>query len=150
MPKFLKLLFVVLAATLVVANGKSALQLADSPVQPISAMKSSELVAAASSDKVLGGTATISSSVFNLAKSIVGAGVLSLPSGVAFFSDSPAALVPAGALTLVMGALAAYSFSLIGRACEQHKTKSFQDTWAKSVDEKTAWLISAGITAKTV
>ena len=38
------------------------------------------------------GTSTIMASVFNLAKTILGAGVLSLPFGVASFSDKPSAL----------------------------------------------------------
>ena len=94
-----------------------------------------------------GGDATIPVSTFNLAKSIVGAGVLSLPSGIAFFSDSPSAVIPASLLCAVMGLVAAYSFSLIGKACEQHNASSFQDAWAKSVDPNSAWTISAGITA---
>lgn len=95
-----------------------------------------------------GGEATISTSTFNLAKSIIGAGVLSLPSGVAFFSDEPSAILPASIICALMGALAGYSFSLIGRACDQHKSDSFQDAWAKSVNPKSAWMISAAITAK--
>lgn len=51
--------------------------------------KLSMSAAAITSSQKKGGDATISSSTFNLAKSIIGAGVLSLPSGVAFFSDKP-------------------------------------------------------------
>lgn len=97
--------------------------------------------------KPRGGDASIATSTFNLAKSIIGAGVLSLPSGVAFFSDEPLALVPASIITTIMGLLAAYSFSLIGKACEETNATSFQDAWAKSVNPKTAWVISSGITA---
>eukprot|EP01035_Chromulina_nebulosa_P026613 gene26613-34860_t len=94
-----------------------------------------------------GGDATIATSTFNLAKSIIGAGVLSLPSGVAFYSDSPTALIPASIITIVMGLVSAYSFSIIGKACEQHSAESFQDVWAKSVNPNTAWIISSAITA---
>jgi amino acid permease len=95
-----------------------------------------------------GGEATVASSTFNLAKSIIGAGVLSLPSGIAFFADQPAAVIPASIICAVMGLVAAYTFSLIGRACEQHNATSFQDVWAKSVNPKTAWIISTATTAK--
>lgn len=95
-----------------------------------------------------GGEATIAASTFNLAKSIIGAGVLALPSGVAFFSDAKMALLPAVAICSVMGVTAAYTFSLIGKACEQHGATSFKEAWSKSVSPKTAWMISAGITAK--
>ena len=100
------------------------------------------------SPKVGGGDATVAASTFNLAKSIIGAGVLSLPSGVAFFSDSPLALLPASAILAFMGLLAAYTFSLIGRACERHGAKTFKDAWSKSVDPNSAWMISGAITAK--
>mmetsp|Transcript_18752 Transcript_18752/g.18071 ORF Transcript_18752/g.18071 Transcript_18752/m.18071 type:complete len:491 (+) Transcript_18752:73-1545(+) len=95
-----------------------------------------------------GGEATIAASTFNLAKSIIGAGVLALPSGIAFFSDAKMALLPAIAICTVMGLTAAYTFSLIGKACEQHGATSFQEAWSKSVSPKTAWMISGGITAK--
>ena len=47
-----------------------------------------------------------------------------------------------------MGLVAAYSYILIGKACEQHNAKSFQEVWEKSADPKTAWIISGGITAQ--
>ena len=92
------------------------------------------------------GKATLPSSTFNLAKNIVGAGVLSLPNGIAYFSDAPSAIYPSTALLVLAGCISAYSFSLIGRACAQHKTTTFQDTWAKSVSPSTAKLINGGIT----
>ena len=90
--------------------------------------------------------ASIPVSTFNLAKNIVGAGVLSLPNGIAYFSDSTSALIPANILLFFTGLISAYSFSLIGRACAQHETTNFQDTWAKSVNPSTAKLINGGIT----
>lgn len=104
-----------------------------------------EAAAATSSE---GGEATIATSTFNLAKSIIGAGVLSLPSALAFFSDEKAVLLPGGLLIVVMGLLSAYTFSLIGQACAQHKVKSYQEAYAKSVDPSTAWIISFGTTCK--
>lgn len=94
-----------------------------------------------------GGDATIATSTFNLAKSIIGAGVLSLPSGVAFFADQKAALVPSSIICVLFGLVAAYTFSLIGKVCKEHDSTSFQDAWAKSVSPKTAGLISGSITA---
>lgn len=102
--------------------------------------------AAASSDSA--GEATIASSTFNLAKSIIGAGVLSLPSALAFFSDEKMVLLPGGLLIITMGLLSAYTFSLIGQACALHKVKSYQEAYAKSVDPNTAWIISFGTTCK--
>ena len=44
----------------------------------------------------------MSTSTFNLAKNIIGAGVLSLPNGVAYFSDAPSALVPATGTNIII------------------------------------------------
>lgn len=105
------------------------------------------VVANHSGEEVEGGDATISTSIFNLAKSIIGAGVLSLPSGVAFFSSDPKALIPSSIICAVFGLAAAYSFSSIGKVCRDTKSKSFQEAWANTVNPKTAWMISASITA---
>ena len=55
--------------------------------------------------------ASVAASTVNLVKSIVGAGVLALPAGVAAFSDAGPALWPATALITALGAASAYSFS---------------------------------------
>ena len=107
---------------------------------------SADAAVLASSPTVKGGDSTVASSTFNLAKSIVGCGVLSLPSGIAFFSDAPGAILPASLICAAMGIMGGYTFSVIGRACEQHGVSTYQDAWAKSVDEKSAWVISASIT----
>lgn len=104
-------------------------------------------VSAPSAPQVTGGSASLSTSTFNLAKSIIGAGVLSLPSGVAFFADEPSALIPASAICALFGLVAAYSFSSIGKVCRDTKSKSFQEVWEKTVSPKTAWTISGSITA---
>tara|TARA_B110000090_G_C12993429_1_gene297536 strand:+ start:45 stop:467 length:423 start_codon:yes stop_codon:yes gene_type:complete len=74
-------------------------------------------------------------------------GVLSLPSGISFFSDAPGAILPASVICTVMGLMAAYTFSNIGRACEKHKVNNFQDAWSASVGPKYAWMISVSITS---
>jgi len=135
------LVLLVTLVTIASLKAKSAL------VQTRKTSRNDVYMTAAAVKKSKGGQATIATSTFNLAKSIVGAGVLSLPSGIAFFADEKAALIPASIMTLVMGIVAAYSFSLIGKSCEQHEATSFQDAWAKSVNPKTAWVISGGITA---
>jgi len=47
----------------------------------------------------------MSNEIFNLVKSIVGAGVLSLPAGIAAFGDAPSAAIPATILITVIGAI---------------------------------------------
>mmetsp|Transcript_19860 Transcript_19860/g.29844 ORF Transcript_19860/g.29844 Transcript_19860/m.29844 type:complete len:465 (-) Transcript_19860:183-1577(-) len=89
-----------------------------------------------------GGSATIPSTVFNLVKSIAGAGVLSLPAGIAAFGNAPSALVPATILIALMGGVSAYTFALIGRLCSQTNTESYSDAWDATVGAKWSPLIA--------
>ena len=114
----------------------------------LNSLKCSTSSMSSSETKSKGGDTTVAATTFNIAKSIIGSGVLTLPSGVAFFADSPSALIPASLMCATMGLTAAYTFSSIGKACEQHDSKSFQDVWGKSVDPKTGWVLTTGITAK--
>ncbi|EED87343.1 predicted protein [Thalassiosira pseudonana CCMP1335] len=86
-----------------------------------------------------GGTASIPNEIFNLVKSIVGAGVLSLP----------AAVFPAIALITLIGFFSAYGFSLIGRVCSYTGGKSYRDAWSESIGENSSWIPAATCTFKT-
>jgi len=89
-----------------------------------------------------GGTATIPTEVFNLVKSIVGAGVLSLPAGVVAFGNAPSAMIPAVILIAVMGVISAYTFALIGRVSKSTNTMSYADAWDVTVGKSTSWIIA--------
>ena len=88
------------------------------------------------------GTATIPNEVFNLVKSIVGAGVLSLPWGVAVYGNAPSAIFPAVLCITVMGICSAYTFGLIGRICQRTQTTSYSDAWNVAVGKKYSALIA--------
>lgn len=113
------------------------------------APKTSPRLVAASTGAEDAGNSDVPTSVFNLAKTILGAGVLALPSGVAAFSDTSLGLVPASGLLVLMGIMSAYSFASIGHACRLHDTRTFSDAWAKSVGPKYKVVISSVITVKT-
>ena len=68
-------------------------------------------------DGCVGTTGTVPMAI-NLAKNIAGAGVLSLSAGIASFSGAKAAVLPATLLLLFLGAVSAYSFSLLARVGE--------------------------------
>lgn len=108
-----------------------------------------KIVLAGSEGIALKGSSTISTSVFNLAKTILGAGVLSLPFGVAAFTDSPQGLIPAAILLVLMGIMSAYSFSSIGKACHEHSARSFSEAWSKSVNPQTSGALNFIIIFKT-
>ena len=86
---------------------------------------------------------SVASSTVNLVKAIVGSGVLSLPVGVAAFSSSRKALIPAFALLSVIGTLSAYCFAMVGRVCEATGTSTWGEAWKKTVGEKSAWIPSS-------
>eukprot|EP00578_Thalassiosira_sp_NH16_P011077 CAMPEP_0181106324 /NCGR_PEP_ID=MMETSP1071-20121207/16472_1 /TAXON_ID=35127 /ORGANISM="Thalassiosira sp., Strain NH16" /LENGTH=518 /DNA_ID=CAMNT_0023189725 /DNA_START=269 /DNA_END=1825 /DNA_ORIENTATION=- len=88
------------------------------------------------------GTATIPDEIFNLVKSIVGAGVLSLPAGIAAFGNAPSALIPATILTIAIGAISAYTFMLIARVCKMTGATSYADAWDRTRGTKTSWVVA--------
>jgi hypothetical protein len=96
------------------------------------------------------GTATVPQEIFNLVKGIVGAGVLTLPAGIASFGNAPSAAIPAVALICFIGTLSAYGFALIGRVCSLTGTTSFRDAWSASVSKETSWIPAWSVTLKTL
>mmetsp|Transcript_39583 Transcript_39583/g.45094 ORF Transcript_39583/g.45094 Transcript_39583/m.45094 type:complete len:494 (-) Transcript_39583:137-1618(-) len=80
--------------------------------------------------------------VFNLVKGIVGAGVLSLPAGIAAFGDSPSALIPALVLVAIIGILSGYGFALIGKVCAYTGATSYGEGWKESLGESSSWIPS--------
>lgn len=95
------------------------------------------------------GKAPMSSLIFNLVKSIVGAGVLSLPAGISAFGNAPSAMVPAAALIALIGFFSAYGFSLIGRVCAMTNASSYREAWEKSINKETSIIAAASCTFKT-
>lgn len=95
------------------------------------------------------GKSSLSTAMFNLVKGIVGAGVLSLPAGVAAFGDAKSAVLPAVALIAIMGSFSGYNFSLIGRVCAVTGADSYSNAWEKSVGESSAWIPALFCTSKT-
>eukprot|EP00535_Pseudo-nitzschia_heimii_P002809 CAMPEP_0197184796 /NCGR_PEP_ID=MMETSP1423-20130617/10600_1 /TAXON_ID=476441 /ORGANISM="Pseudo-nitzschia heimii, Strain UNC1101" /LENGTH=495 /DNA_ID=CAMNT_0042635703 /DNA_START=89 /DNA_END=1576 /DNA_ORIENTATION=- len=95
------------------------------------------------------GDATVTQLIFNLVKGIVGAGVLSLPAGVAAFANAPSGVIPAISLIAMIGGLSAYGFALIGRCCAYTDTKSYRDAWSATVSKSSSWLPATAVTFKT-
>lgn len=96
------------------------------------------------------GTATVPQEIFNLVKGIVGAGVLTLPAGIASFGNAPSAAIPAVALICFIGTLSAYGFALIGRVCSLTGTNTFRDAWSASISKETSWIPAWSVTLKTL
>lgn len=92
------------------------------------------------------GTATMANEIFNLVKNLVGAGALGLPSGVAAFGNHPAALIPAMAVIMIMGAIFAYYFTMMGRICRITGTASYSEAWAEVMGEEGVGLVALFVT----
>lgn len=80
--------------------------------------------------------------IFNLIKNIVGAGVLSLPSGISAIGGQRSLVLPAVVLASFMGCLSAYTFFSIGRTCGIQGVSTYNNAWAKSVNQKSACVVS--------
>lgn len=92
-----------------------------------------------------GNGVSVSVSIFNLVKNIVGAGILSLPYGVA----SGTGLIPAVIICAVLGAYAGYTFSLVGRNCEAVKRFTFHELGEATSGPKFATALDFACTFKT-
>lgn len=90
---------------------------------------------------------SMSSSTFNLAKSIIGAGVLSLPGGVSLVSSNPNFFPYAAVLCVIFGLVASYTFKSLGFACDRNKTGNLSEAWRDEVSKKGVSLISISVTA---
>ena len=88
-------------------------------------------------------------STMNLAKNIVGSGVLALASGIAAFSASPIAIMPAMALLLFLGGVSLYTFILIARVGNEMGTATYKDTWAKIFGSRLSIIPALTIAFKT-
>lgn len=53
---------------------------------------------------------SVGTSIFNLVKNVVGAGILAIPGGVTAFSQSRTAVFPAVAMIVALGSLSGYCF----------------------------------------
>jgi amino acid permease len=76
----------------------------------------------------------------NIVKNLLGAGMLSLPGGVAAFNGSPQAVLPATVLVVLLGLLSAYGFILIADACERTGESTYQGAWARIMSPNTSWI----------
>lgn len=107
--------------------------------------KSVELESGAIKQKDVSG-ADVAKAVFNLMKSIVGAGIVSLPSGVAAIGGDKSLLLPASILTTLMGIFSAYLFFLIGKLCITLGTSTYMTSWEKAFNKPS----TAVVTVNTV
>jgi amino acid permease len=107
------------------------------------------LVNGGGADLPSSGKSSLSTAAFNLVKGIVGAGVLSLPSGIAAFGDAPTAIIPAIIFITSVGMLSGYNFSLIGRICAATGASSYSTAWEKTIGASTAWVPAMACTFKT-
>ncbi|OEU11679.1 hypothetical protein FRACYDRAFT_138697, partial [Fragilariopsis cylindrus CCMP1102] len=90
-----------------------------------------------------GGTATVPEEIFNLIKSIIGAGLLSLPAGIAVLASSASSgnsshrilLSSSFLLIAVMGTISAYTFSLIARVCQMTNTTTYANCWTATMKD---------------
>lgn len=80
-----------------------------------------------------GGNADIPTEIVTLVKAIVGSGALALPAAVATLGNSPEALMPAIVITLAIGFINAFFFSLIGRVCSMTDSKTYSEAWDQTV-----------------
>ncbi len=115
-------------------------------------MENEQMQATASSPPSSTGRATIPEEIFNLVKTIIGAGVLSLPAGIAQMASQSAVsdsspssgivISIACLLIAIMGGISAYTFSLIARVCKMTNSDTYADCWKATRGPSLAWTIA--------
>lgn len=86
----------------------------------------------------------------SLVKSIVGAGVLALPAGVATLGDTLQQALPTALLFIAAtGMMNAYFFSLLGRVCSATGAASYSQAWDRTVGKKNSQAVAFTVTFKT-
>ena len=96
------------------------------------------------------GSMAPTTAVVNLAKNIVGSGVLALAAGVAAYSGAGIAVLPALGIMLALCGLSCYSFSVIGRVGADAGAATYKETWASVFGTSTSALPAAIVTFKTL
>lgn len=91
------------------------------------------------------GTSTLMASIVNLAKNIIGGGMLALPAGLA--AGAGTGYIPAFLLLAFSAVSSAYTFILVGRSVEATKSNSFKEAWSRTVGPSHAWIVDYAITA---
>lgn len=89
-----------------------------------------------------GGQATVASEIANLAKNLIGCGVLSLSGGIARCANTPAAIVPANLWILFLGAVFGYFCFLIAKVCEMTGRTTYRGIWQETMGPRGAVAVS--------
>lgn len=97
----------------------------------------------------MAGTSSLPASTVNLFKSIVGAGVLSLPSGLAAMSSDRSGVLPGLGLAGFLAAASAYSFWMLGRLCLDTNATTYAGLMVGIFGQSIYTLIETLIVCKT-
>jgi amino acid permease len=87
-------------------------------------------------------SSSVVGATFSLMKTLVGTGMLALPSGLAVVSDQPSMLWSANAMLLGLGALSAYTFWSLGRLADATGGRTLSDMWARVFPGSSARVVS--------
>jgi len=85
------------------------------------------------------GKASITTSVFNLANNVAGAGILTLAAGKA----TGTGWIPSIVTCVTLAFISAHTFRLIGKACDLTGHNTFKALWGEAFGPKTAWIVDS-------
>jgi len=88
--------------------------------------------------------------MFSLFKAIVGSGILSLANAISRWTDNPAHIVPVVVLSLAFSMMAGHCYSLIGEVTMMTGAQSYQDAWAKTMGQQSAWMPGFAVMSQTL
>ena len=90
----------------------------------------------------LGGNATLPSEMVNIAKNLIGAGVLSLSGGIAMYADSKSAVLSASFWIVLLGTIFGYFCLLIAKVCKITHSATYRECWENTMGLNGAFFVS--------
>jgi len=87
--------------------------------------------------------------IVSLIKSLLGAAILTLSSGLASVSDSPWITLPGAVVMMFFAAMSAHTYVLIGKCCDEMGASSYTELWSLTVSPGTAYIPTTACLAFT-
>lgn len=98
--------------------------------------------------KELGGDASVPSEIVNVAKNLIGAGVLSLSGGIAMYANSPRAILSASIWIMILGIIFGYFCLIIAKVCHIRRASTYRECWELTMGETGSIAVSMAYALK--
>lgn len=86
-------------------------------------------------------SSSMGETVLQIINNVAGAGILTLSAGM----SGGVGWVPASILCVLMGAISAYTFYIVGEGCSLVDETTFKGLWSRALGPSSSWVVDASI-----